>query len=482
MSGPMERDTAPPLTLSEQDVLCLADELQAYHQEFAGLFYRKEQSHWALKYVEGLLQPEGGKSTERMALRLEGGNVRNMQQFLGEGAWDDEAILRKHRVLVAESLGAPDGVLIVDGTDFPKKGRHSVGVARQYCGATGKVDNCQASVFLAYASSPDHTLLDRRLYLPEEWFAEASRERWERCGIPDDVAFRTKPQLAWEMIEAVVESPALPIAWVACDEAFGNNPEFLGNLERAELRYLAEVPVSTLVWRERPEIEVPSAKTAGRPPSRRRVVAETPPPLRVDQLAAQLPLSAWRKRRVKDGEKGPIEAQFARQRVVAVRDKLPGPEVWVVFRRSLSQPPELKVFLSNAPTDTPLGELVRVSGMRWPIETCFEEAKGSLGMADYQTRSWRGWRHHMTLVILAHHFLVRLKLRHKRGLQRLPCRRPACFWPPPCRAKHSRLTKQSNSSATSNSTTIRRRSHTTGTTNTTHQTPAHETGHSKVSL
>ena len=478
MSSPQEREwaRAPAFDLSEEDVVGLAEELVAYHAEFAELFFRREQQQWGLIYAEGLLHPDLQKSVEPLALSLEGGNVRAMQRFIGDGAWDDEAILHKHRVLVAESLGAPDGVLIVDGTDFPKKGRHSVGVARQYCGATGKVDNCQASVFLAYASSQDHTLLDRRLYVPEEWFAEASRERWERCGIPDDVAFRTKPQLAWEMIEAVVESPVLPIAWVACDEAFGNNPEFLGNLERAELRYLAEVPVSTLVWRERPETEVPSAKTVGRPPSRRRVVVETPPPLRVDQLAAQLPLSAWRKRRVKDGEKGPIEAQFARRRVVAVRDKLPGPEVWVVFRRSLSQPPELKVFLSNAPTDTPLGELVRVSGMRWAIETCFEEAKGSLGMAEYQTRSWRGWHHHMTLVILALHFLVRLQRKHKRGRRRLPTRKPASCSPPSSRVERSRPCRPSKASATSNTTTTKPSSRTTATT-----TDA-ETIHDKASL
>lgn len=253
---------APAFDLSEEDVLGLADELIAYHGEFAELFLRREQEQWALIYVEGLLHPDLRKSVEPLALSLEGGNVRPMQRFIGKGAWEDEPILGKHRELVAESLGAADGVLIVDGTDFPKKGRHSVGVARQYCGATGKIDNCQASVFLAYASSRGHTLLDRRLYLPEAWFAEASREHWERCGIPDEVRFRTKPQLAWEMIEAAVASSVLPITWVTCDEAFGNNPEFLGNLERVGLRYLAEVPVSTLVWLECPETEVPLSKAA----------------------------------------------------------------------------------------------------------------------------------------------------------------------------------------------------------------------------
>ena len=454
-------DSPPPLELTEEDVVGLSEELLAYHAEFAELFARREQREWALTYAEGLLHPGLRKSVEPLALSLEGGNVRAMQRFIGEGGWEDAPILRQHRELVAESLGEPEGVLIVDGTDFPKKGRYSVGVARQYCGATGKVDNCQAGVFVAYASSRGHTLLDRRLYLPEEWFTEESRDRWERCEIPEDVAFQTKPQLAWEMIEDVVESERLPFAWVLGDEAFGNNPEFLGNLERAELRYLAEVPVSTLVWRERPETEVPPARGRGRPPSRERLVAEAPPALRVDELTTQLPLSAWHERRVKDGEKGPIRADFAIVRAVASRDGLPGPDVWVLFRRSLSEPRELKVYLSNAPADVALGTFVRLSGMRWPIETCFEAAKGNLGLGEYQTRSWRGWHHHMTLVILALHFLVRLRLQHKKGHRRSPSPKSASCSPLSSRGERSRPTMPLRPSATSSTTTTKPSSRTT---------------------
>ena len=409
---------APPLELSAQDVVHLADELQAYHAEFADLFFRKEQARWALKYLAGLLQPDGGKSVEALALRVPGGKVRHMQQFVGEGAWDDAALLEKHAALVAASLGDAAGVLIVDGTDFPKKGKHSVGVARQYCGATGQVDNCQAAVFVAYASRHGHTLLDRRLYLPQDWFEPAARSRWERCGIPEGTAFRTKLELAWEMIERLQAQGIVPFSWVLCDEAFGDSHEFLGHLEQAGLRYLADVAVSTRVWLARPATAVPPSPSRGRPPSRERVVAGEPVPLRVDALAAQLPPSAWRTHKVKAGEKGPIRARFAFVRAVAARDQLPGPDLWVVFRRSLSEPAELKVFLSNASAETPKAELVRLSGLRWPIETCFEEAKHNLGMAQYQTRSWRGWHHHMTLVILAHHFLVRVKLRHKKGHRR----------------------------------------------------------------
>jgi SRSO17 transposase len=364
-------------------------------------------------------------------LAVGGGKVREMQRFVGEGAWDDGAILGKHAELVAESVGDESGVLIVDGSEFPKKGAHSVGVARQYCGVRGKIDNCQAGVFLAYVSERGATLLDRRLYLPQGWFEADARERRERCGVPDEITFHTKPELAWEMIEAAKRSGTLPFSWVLCDEAFGDTPRFLGCLETAEIDYFADVSVSTGVWLERPRTQVPAPTGRGRPPSRTRLVPGAPRPIRVDELAAQLPNSAWRKHRVKQGEKGPIDARFAFVRAVAVRGKLPGPDVWVVLRRSLSDPPELKVFLSNAPASTPRRELVRLSGMRWPIETCFQQAKGELGMDEYQTRSWRGWHHHMTLVILAHHFLLRLKVQHKKGHRRSRSGKSASCWRPP---------------------------------------------------
>ena len=408
----------PPFALSEEDVEQLATDLVAYHAEFQDLFFRREQKQWGLRYLQGLLLPIRNKSVEAIALSVEDGCVRDLQRFIGDGAWDDEAILGRHAELVSEGLGDESGVLIVDGSDFPKAGEHSAGVARQYCGATGKVDNCQAGVFLAYASKQGHTLLDRRLYLPQQWFEHSSQDRWEQCRIPDGMKFKTKPQLVWGMIENAIAQEVVPFSWITCDEAFGDNHEFLGRLEQARLQYLADVSISTLVWLERPETLIPPSKATGRGPSRERVAADAPKPIRVDELAAQLPKGAWRKYKVKDGEKGPIQARFAFVRAVLSRDKLPGPDVWVVFRRSLGEPPETKVFISNAHPDMPRRELVRVSGMRWPIETCFEEAKGSLGMAEYQTRSWRGWHHHMTLVILAHHFLVRLKLKHKGGRRR----------------------------------------------------------------
>jgi len=393
----------------------LLEELQAYHAYFSPLFARREQREWGLQYVQGLLSDLPRKSVEPMALALPEGNVRAMQQFLGKGAWEDAAILTAHQRLVAETLGQPDGILIVDGSDFPKQGRASVGVARQYCGALGKVASCQAGVFLAYASAKGYTLLDRRLYLPQEWFSRAARARRRRCRIPRAVRFQTASELAEEMIATVRAAGMLPVGWVIFDEGFGQNPGFLGHLEQAGLRYLAEVPCLTRVWRRPPAVVLPPGSGRGRPRKYVGVAPGAPRPQRVDDLARHLPRAAWRTYVVKDGAKGVIRAAFAFLRISPVRERVPGPRSWLVLRRTLGPRPETKYYLSNAPAETRPDTLVRVSGQRWPIERAFQECKGELGMDHYETRTWRGWHHHQTLVILAHHFLVRLRLRLKKN-------------------------------------------------------------------
>lgn len=405
----------PAVNLAPRDVEGLLDELRAYHASFSPLFARAEQRHWALQYLQGLLLDLPRKSIEPMALALPEGNIRAMQQFIGEGAWDDGAILAAHQRLVAQTLGEPDGVLIVDGSEFPKKGDASVGVARQYCGALGKIANCQAGVFVAYASRKGYTLLDRRLYLPAVWFTPAYRARRARCGVPRTTRFRTAPALAWEMVQALHTAGVLPVGWVTCDEAFGKDPGFLTHLEQAGLRYLAEVPCKTRVWRQRPPVHPPQWSGRGRPPKYARIALGAPRPQRVDLVARRLPPSAWREYTIKDGAKGAIRAAFAFLRVVSVRDRLPGPECWLVFRRSLGPRAELKSYLSNAAATTPHQALVRVSGLRWPIERAFQDGKDELGMDHYETRTWRGWHHHQTLTMLAHHFLVRLRVRLKKN-------------------------------------------------------------------
>jgi len=408
-------ETAPNLDLAPQDLDGLLSQVQEYQAMYRPLYQRREQREKSERYLYGLLSPEiKDKAIEPMMLELEGDNqneIRAMQHFISEGAWDDDAVLARHWQEVAKDLGDEEGVFTMDGSDFAKQGDKSVGVKRQWCGELGKTANCQAGVFVGYVSQKGYTLLHRRLYLPEEWVKDdAYAERRQKCGVPKDVTFQTKPELGLEMLEAVCQAGTLSVRWLTCDEAFGRSTAFLDQVANLGLWYYAEVPHDTCVWLERPATFVPKWCGRGRKPTRSRLVAGTPESQTVIEVAAALPADQWARRTIKEGSKGPLVADFAMLRVVAVRDGLPGPDVWLIFRRALSTG-ELKVYLSNAPLETPQLALIRLSGMRWPIESSFKDGKQLVGMGDYQVRSWEGWHHHMTMCILAHFFLVRLRLR-----------------------------------------------------------------------
>ncbi len=407
--------TTPEMQLTVDDVDKLLEEVQAYHALYSPLFQRREQREKSQAYLYGLLAPEiKEKAIEPMMLSLYGDDpneIRAMQHFVSEGAWQDMKILQQHWHEVSVDLGEADGVFTLDGSDFPKRGQESVGVQRQHCGELGKIANCQAGVFVGYASRKGYTLLHRALYLPETWVNDpAYAEQREKCGVPDAIEFQTKPQLGVVMLEAIVNEGTLPGRWVTCDEAFGRSTDFLDQVAELDLWYYAEVPLDTPVWRERPRTHVPPWSGQGRKPTRTRVVAGEPAFQRVQQLADALAAEDWSRHKIKEGSQGPMVADFAFLRVTAVRDKLPGPEIWLILRRAVTTG-VLKAYLSNAPADTARATLVRISGMRWPIETAFEDGKQLVGLGDYQVRSWTGWHHHMTLCILAHFFLVRLQLR-----------------------------------------------------------------------
>jgi len=475
MAGELTSAVPAPavVTLTPADLAEVGAELATYYASFAPLFTRREQRAWAEVYLRGLLIADvARKNVEAMALRLLGAGpqaarqVRALQQFIGAGAWDDEAILAEHHRFVAETLGELDGVLILAGSDVPKRGGHSAGVAAQWCGATGKTDNCQAGVFLGYASRKGYTLLDRRLFLPEPWFDDAHGPLWRACRIPAEVVFQTKAELGAAMVEQMQARGDLPATWLVCDEWFGRNQALLDRIYAAGLWYLAAVPRTTQVWplrepadgrrvRPRPLAWLPSraASGKGRKATHERLHPQSPPAVPVETLAAQLARRRWRRYRVLEGRKGPIVADFVTLRVLAsrrgYREGLPGPEVWLLIRRPLpapgqSEPSELKYYLSNAPADTPLAELIRVCGMRWPIECCFEEGKGQVGMDHYELRFWRGWYHHMTLVILAHHFLVRLRQRlMQRDLTPTTARASSPLVAPPERERGARTAGRS---------------------------------------
>jgi len=361
-------------------------------------------------YLRGLLlDAESTKTAESIALKVHGdpSQVRMTQVFLGQSSWPDDPLRGELALWVDQEIGNEDGTLIVDESGFPKWGDKSVGVARQYCGATGKIDNCQMGVFLAYASAAGHTLLDERLYLPEEWARDAKRR--QEAGVPDGVVFRTKPELALELIRCV--GPKVRHGWVTYDEGYGKDPGFLSGLEELDERYIGEVPKSCRVWLRRPRVSGPKPGRKGRRSRKPRVAADQAKPQAVEEIAAALPASTWKRLSFREGTKGTQQAHFVRVRVVAERDDLPGPDLWLVVERSCDQTPYIKYYLSNAASDCPLLEMVQAGHSRWPIEDCFLRGKQEVGLDDYEVRGWRGWHHHMTLAMLALWFLVLQKRR-----------------------------------------------------------------------
>ena len=397
----------PDVSLRRADIASVRRRLRAYHARYAPFFGRRELQGHLHAYLQGLPGDEPRKSIERMVLRLRGADpndVRTQQLFLRQARWDDAPILAAHRELVAATLGEEEGVLAVDGTDIPKDGSESVGVARQYCGQLGKRANCQAAVFAAYLGRGAAALVDRRLYLSRDWVsAESHAARRRRTGVPEGTPFRTKPQLVLEMLTALTAEGVLPVRWVTCDEGFGCSHAFLDGVAALGLGYLAEVPRTTRVWTARPE-------RRGGSPSRPVFSA---PSQEVGAVAAALPAHAWRPFVLREGSKGPQAILGAVLRLVARRGHEPGPDVWLLLRRN-PVTDELKGYLCNGPADMPAKRLVWLAGLRWPIEQCFRDGKQLFGLGDYEGRSWQGWHRHATLVMLAHFFVVREMLRLKK--------------------------------------------------------------------
>jgi SRSO17 transposase len=328
-----------------------------------------------------------------------------MQNFIGASPWDDQALIVEHQSVTQETIGHPEGCIVMDGSGFPRKGTESAGIARQYCNQTGKVDNCQVGVYLAYSSPRGYTLLDRYLHLPEEWFSSEYVERRQRCGIPEETTFLTHQESALEMLKGVLQRGVVTFKWVLGDEEFGRDTQLLDQIADTGKWYFMQVPVNTRVWLERPETGIPAWKGRGRKSTRKQLV-EGEPPQRVDEVS--LSPEQYQRYTLHEGGKGPLVADVASIPVVTVRDRLPGPEVWLVIRHDVSSG-ERRYFLSNAPKETQQSQLAWLSAARWPVERSIEDCKDELRMNQYAMRSWHGWHHHMTLVMIAHLFLVTLQ-------------------------------------------------------------------------
>ena len=365
--------------------------LKEFIEPFVALLPRQELRGHGEDFIRGLLSDVERKSTEPIAERA-GKYRRPMQAFIGDSRWDHRPLLAELRRQVAGELGAANGILTLDGSGFSKKCAASVGVARQWCGRLGKIDNCQAGVFLGYVSNLGHTLVDERLYLPKDWACDPVRR--EMCHVPKEVKFRTAHELSLEMLDE--SRGQLPHRWINGDDAFGSVPWFRAALRERGERYLLDIPGSLTVCDA--EDPLPTHGN-GRPKKARYIQAS--------QWKETVPAMRWRRIHIRDGVKGPLVVWATRVRVrTRTKRKREKAVEWLLVTRTESETPEYRYHLSNAGVDITLTEMVLAANARYWIEDCFERAKGRIGMDHYEVRSWAGWHHHMTLSLLALWFLV----------------------------------------------------------------------------
>jgi SRSO17 transposase len=404
--------------MTPDDVRAAAEQLVQFHERFAPLFGKAQAQDHAYDYIKGLMICPERKSIEPIALLVGHGDVSGLQKFVGAAPWQDDDVMAEAQSLFVDELapsaaGSPVGVVgVIDESAFAKKGAHSAGVGRQHNGRLGKEDNCQVGVFLVGVTPAGSALLAHRLFLPESWCepTRPARNRRARAHIPEDVEFRTKPRIAAELVRELAVLGQVELDWVVADEEYGRAGHFLDELEALGQRYVVEVPVTTAVWTADPAGCVPASSGRGRPPTAPARDAVR----RVAAVAAELPGSAWQALQVREGASGPLVFEFAAVRVWSMRHRKPGPPAWLVIRRSLEEQPEYKYYVSNACAEAPLATLALVACTRHRVEDFLEDGKSYLGMAQYETRSWVGWHHHMTLVGLAYLFVTLTRLRLKK--------------------------------------------------------------------
>lgn len=379
--------------------------LEKFMKPFVASLDRRERREHAAAFVRGLLSDLERKNAESIAYRF-GQDRMPLQRFLGFSEWDHEPLGDELGRQVGETLGRPDGVIVFDPSAFPKSGKQSVGVARQWCGRLGKVENCQVAVCMGYVSSVEHALVAMRLFLPKEWAGD--KKRRERAGVPKEIRFRTRHELCLEMLAA--HGDRLPRAWIAGDDEMGRPYWFRRRLHELGERYLLAVPSNTQV--RDLEVEPPPRSGRGRPPRR--------PWTRVDQWKETLDEAAWTKIDARDGAKGPLIVEAVERRVAAraERRQADRDEVLVAIRyrdRDDQSVAKTDYYLSNADPGVELAEFVRAAKAEHRVEECIRRAKSEAGLADYEVRNWRGWHHHQVLSLIAAWFLTTEALRGKKN-------------------------------------------------------------------
>ena len=377
-----------------------ADHLLRYTRHLG----RSENTLHFTSMVQGLLSDLKRKSIEPIAIAFEGpGSVRNLTNFMSRSKWDDARMLAGYRQELSERLSHDEGMITGDDTGFPKKGTMSVGVARQYCGNTGKVDNCQSGVVVGYASTKGYGLVDYELYMPEKWFGADYAELRKKCDVPSGIRFKTKNTMLLEMIQRTVRSGMFPAKYVGVDSAFGSDNDFLDGLPDNVI-YFADVRRSQLVFNGRPPVFTPEYSGRGRKPTKEKTDAS---PMAVEYIIEDSE-EPWERVVLGIGSKGPVIAEDKCVRVVESRDGLPGRDVWL-YARKLDDG-TVKYALCNAPVYASKNEVRKPALMRWSIEQCFKECKDYLGMDHYESRSWDAWRRHILLTLIAHLFIIKLRM------------------------------------------------------------------------
>ena len=345
-------------------------------------FARPEVRRRVVGLLRGLLADVERKNGWQLAEHAGETTPDGMQRLLTTARWDPDGVRDDVRAYVVEHLGDPGGVLVVDETGFLKKGTRSAGVQRQYSGTAGRIENCQVGVFLAYASPRGRALVDRELYLPTQWAAD--QERRAQAHVGAEVEFQTKPKLAQRMLQRAVDA-GVPARWVTADEVYGGDARLRGWLEERDLSYVLAIKATQPLWAtsEQGPAEIPAR-----------------------ELVARLPARAWRRLSAGDGAKGPRVYDWAR--VALLRPGWPGRGFWLLARRRLSDG-ELAYYACFGPTGTTLAELVRVAGIRWAVEECFQTAKGEVGLDHYEVRRYDAWYRHVSLAMVAHAFLAAVR-------------------------------------------------------------------------
>ena len=416
--------------MTRDEVRAAARRMVDWHQRFVGVFGRKESQRHSLVYLKGLLSNLERKSVEPIALQFSRrpngdaatqNEVVALQGFVTSSPWEAGKVFAEIQAVFAEELVPSTSqwsigtVGVIDESGFVKAGTESVGVANQWCGRVGKTTNCQVGVFLAGVTPAGVSALDAQLFLTEEWIAD--HQRRQKTGVPREVRFQTKPQIAAEMIRRTLAAGKVRFDWIIADELYGDSGAFLDALEGMHQRYLLEVKKNTLVWTVDPAA-LPGI-TPG-PKKRKKLGSYRYHEVRsAEEIVADLPPEVWQPLKLREGAKGPLVFEFAVLRVWAMRHDRPGPPIWLLIRRSLDKAPDVKYYVSSAREGTPWQQLAMVTGTRIRVEEYLEDGKMHLGMADYEARAWSSWHHHMALVALAHLYVTLTKRDLKKEVPEL---------------------------------------------------------------